>query len=374
MAELQQTLATLLGGESIDAREIDLRLVKKYGRPFLLLPASSRLAAQTLALYPAQTPLARLARRGFRTALTVGLSIGTEKLSVSVSQANSFVRFLCEAANQSGSPSGRSANVPPFGILVGNPNAVGQRLVFLVFNATGKPAAVIKVGVTDEAKRLIRQEREFLKSAPQISGIPRLTNTFESPEAEALAMNFIEGESPRENAEWKVQRLLTSWVRSRQELKIGETRVWTELKQHCSALPILAELAKTLPDKIVNPTIFHGDLTPWNIKVSAIGDWTVFDWERGDGIGLPGYDWFHYFIQTRILVAHIPVAGLVGELESLVSSDEFQQYADLTKISGIEQQVAIMYLLHISEVIRPGEGLNEAKELLKALEEAGWAQ
>src|SRR5215469_13626382 len=196
MAELQQILATLLCGES--SSQVEMRLVRKYGRPFLLLPAKSRLAAQTLALYPAQTPPARLARHGLRAALSVGLSIGTERLSVSVSLTNPFVRFLCEMAGQTGN------NLPPFGVLIGNPNAAGQRLIFLIFDTSGKPVAVVKVGLTGEAKKLIRREKEFLSEAPGISGIPRLKGTFESPGAEALSMNFIEGDSPRPDAEWKV--------------------------------------------------------------------------------------------------------------------------------------------------------------------------
>lgn len=372
MAELQQTLATLLGGET--GTQVEMRLVKKYGRPFLLLPAKSQLAAQTLALYPAQTPPARLARHGLRAALTVGLSVGTERLSVAVSPTNSFVRFLCETANRDAKDSNNGADIPPFGILIGNPNAVGQRLVFLIFDATGKPVAVIKVGVTGEAKKLIRQEKDFLSEVSGISGIPRLRNTFESSTAEALVMDFFEGDSPRENAEWKVPQLVTSWIRSDVSIPILETRVWSELKQRCPTLPLFVELDTRLSKETVKPVVFHGDLTPWNIKASTDGQWTVFDWERGDLNGLPGYDWFHYFIQTRILVAHKPPQALIEELDHLILSSEFQKYAALTNISGIERPLAMLYLLHHNEVIVPGEGLKEGTTLLDWMAARNWAR
>ena len=32
------------------------------------------------------------------------------------------------------------------------------------------------------------------------------------------------------------------------------------------------------------------------------GSWVVLDWERGEPEGLPGWDWFHYVVQTGVLV------------------------------------------------------------------------
>jgi hypothetical protein len=360
MADLQPTLATLLGGD-VAQRDLPMRLVRKHGRPFLLLPANSQLAAQTLALYPAQTFRARVARQGLRTALAAGLSVGTEKISLPVSAANAFVRFLSNAVG------GANDTIPNFGVLAGNPSAAGQRFVFLVFDANGTPRAVVKAGLTEEARKLIRREKDFLTSAPVISGIPRLRAAMESPPVEALAMDFVEGVSPRERDERQLPQLLTSWIRPGAPVPLSETRVWSELQPHCSALPFFTELTKELKERTVSPVVFHGDLAPWNIKVSTSGAWSVFDWERGDLNGMPGYDWFHYLIQTRILVAHEPTPVLVMRLEPLFSSEAFQKYAALTRITGIERLLAIVYLLHHNEVIRPGEGLNEGQELLRIL-------
>src|SRR5205823_2850726 len=143
-----------------------------------------------------QTFPARMARRVLRAALTTGLLFGTEKVSISISDDNLFVRFLSEVANGSTQTRARSetgAPLPAFGILAGNPNAVGQRFVFLLFDTNGKPAMVVKVGITDEAKGLIRREKDFLQQAPNVRGIPRLRDAFESPQAEAFALDFVKG-------------------------------------------------------------------------------------------------------------------------------------------------------------------------------------
>lgn len=361
----------LLGGDPSTA--VEMRLVRKYDRPFLLLPSGARTAARTLALYPAQTFRARLARQALRQALRLGFLFGGERFPVSVSPSSLFVRFLSKQVSNSAGPDA-AATVPPFGVLAGNPNAAGQRFIFLVFDASSRPAAVLKVGVTDEAKKLIRREKGFLSDAPDIRAIPRLRDVFESPAAEALAMDYMEGESPRENAERKLPQVLTSWIRSAAPVPTSETRVWKELQQCCGALPLFAELANALKDKTVNPVVFHGDFAPWNIRVSADDNWTVFDWERGDQNGLPGYDWFHYLIQTRVLVAHKSTEALIGQLEQLFSSPEFQRYAGLTRIAGAERPLVMAYLLHHNEVIRPGEGLTEGKELLAALIDRRWVR
>lgn len=366
MADLRPTLAALLGGDK--SISCTMRLVRKRGRPFMLLPANATLAAQSLALYPAQTLPARIARYGLRALLMSGLPFGIENISVSISPTNAFVRFLTESMERSnGAAPGAGGSVPSFSVLAGNPNAPGQRFIFLVFGGKAQPATVVKTGITDEAKKLIRRERDFLTSTPALRGIPRVNRIFESPETEAWAMEFIVGKSPRQSDEDELPRLLASWARPAPLIPFREMRVWTELQKQCGTNPIFAELARGLEQRVIHPVLFHGDLAPWNIKIPDNNQWTVFDWERGDLRGMPGYDWLHYFIQTRILVAKKPTRALMQELGQLFSRPEFEEYAALTHISGIKRQLAMIYLLHHNEVIRPGEGLEAGKELLRAL-------
>ncbi|MEY2467263.1 MAG: hypothetical protein QOD03_1784 [Verrucomicrobiota bacterium] len=358
MAETEKFWERLLTGTEPSTSAIEMRLVRKRARPFLLLPAHARLAAQTLALYPAQTSRGRLAKNALCLTLAARLPFGIEKISVPVSSANPLTKFLSDLAG----------GFLEFGILAGNPNAAGRRFIFLLFNREGKPEAIVKVGTSERAKQLIQLEKHFLTNAKSIPGIPRLRDAHSSPQAEALALDFIPGDSPGKNDEVQIPGLLSSWLRTDRTLLISETRVWFELQNVCPTHPLFLKLATLFKNRAIRAAVFHGDFAPWNIKVSLVGAWTVFDWERGDLNGLPGYDWFHYVIQTRILVAHEPVSALIGRLEKLFDSTEFQNYAAAANIAGIEREMALLYLLHHNEVIRPGEGLTEGRELLQMLE------
>ncbi len=361
MADLQHTLTALLGGDMGAAQKTPMRLVRKNGRPFLLLPQNARLAAATLALYPAQSLRARIARQGLRIALAAGLSARTERLSLPVSSASLFVRFLTISSG------GPDTSIPTFGVLAGNPAAPGQRFIFLLFNGNGIPTVVVKAGISEDAKKLIRREREFLAAVPNLSGIPRLRNHFDFPNAQAIAMDFIDGRSPGPKDELQIQRVLTSWILPDHNILVSRTRVWNELESAAASKPLFNVLSKKLGGKSVGAAIFHGDFAPWNIKVTPGETWMVLDWERGDTTGLPGYDWFHFLIQSRLLVAHEPAESVIRELEALIGSADFQSYSTKAHISGIERELVILYLLHHNEVIRPAEGLIEGNELLSAL-------
>ena len=119
--------------------------------------------------------------------------------------------------------------------------------------------------------------------------------------------------------------------------------------------------------RTVHPAIYHGDLAPWNIKVSPAGAWTVLDWERGEPTGIPGWDWFHYVIQSGILVGRLSTPVLAQRVESLLRSDAFKQYAARAGILGCERDLVLAYLLHVVEVLKPSEGLAASRELLHAL-------
>src|SRR5262245_54664761 len=63
-------------------RRLEMRLLKKAGRPFFLLPPDSRCAAACLDLYPAQTSRARIALRLLRFLLRASLTAGTQTISL----------------------------------------------------------------------------------------------------------------------------------------------------------------------------------------------------------------------------------------------------------------------------------------------------
>jgi hypothetical protein len=341
---------------------VEMRMVTKHGRPFLLLPCQRRAAAVSLGLYPAQTPRARVARTILRSLLKARVSFGTTRITFTVSADDPFAGFLSSLV---GEPKGE---FPILGVLAGNPASDGQRFLLLVFDDTQAPVAVVKAGLSERAKCLIEREGLFLVAVPaNTKSVPRLRATFESVRLRALALDFFAGDSPRPRDEGALPGLLGSWVNPQRTLVVSETRDWVRLEGAASANEFFAPLASQLRGRTVHAALQHGDFAPWNIKVSPAGVWTVLDWERGELAGIPGWDWFHYVIQPAILVEHLPAPDLVQRVEGLLSSEAFQAYAARAGISGCERDLVLAYLLHAVEVIKPSEGLEATRDLLRAL-------
>jgi hypothetical protein len=344
------------------AVRIKMRLVKKAGRPFLLLPGQPHPAAATMDLYPAQSGRARLARGLLRCLLRASLPLGTGTFSLAIAPGDAFVKFLWSLVGEQG------RGAPVLGILAGNPASDGQRFLLLVFDASQRPVAVVKAGLSPRARALVEQEERFLAAVPERTvAVPRLRARFESSRLRALALDFVPGDSPHPRDEAALPPLLTAWVNATRTIVLCVTRDWLRLQEAAPASSLFSSVAERLRGRKVHPAMHHGDFAPWNIKVSPAGVWTVLDWERGELMGIPGWDWFHYVIQSGILVGHLPASVLVQRVESLLSSDAFRQYAARGGIVGCERELVLAYLLHAVEVIKPTEGLAPTRELLEAL-------
>jgi hypothetical protein len=344
------------------AVRIKMRLVKKAGRPFLLLPVQPRPAAAIMDLYPAQTSRARMARGLLRCLLRASLPLGTETFSLAIAPGDAFVKFLWSLAGEQGQ------GAPVLGILAGNPASDGQRFLLLVFDASQRPVAVVKAGLSPRARALVEQEERFLAAAPENTvAVPRLRARFESSRLRALALGFVPGDSPRPRDEAALPPLLTAWVDATRSVVLSDTPDWLRLQEAAPTGSLFSIVAGQLRGRKVHPAMHHGDFAPWNIKVSPAGVWTVLDWERGELTGIPGWDWFHYVIQSGILVGHLSASVLVQRVESLLSSDAFREYATRGGIVGCERELVLAYLLHSAVVIKPSEGLAPTRELLEAL-------
>jgi hypothetical protein len=345
--------------------KLECRLLRKGGRPFLLLPRSRWLAPAVLDLYPAQTAKARIAKLFLFQALRFGLFPGTEPVSIHLRRDDPFLQFL-------GSVSGRGGGaIPYFGILAGNPAADTQRFLVMVFSSQPSPVGVVKAGVSQRAQALVRKEAAFLEQVPQdLQGIPALRGKFEDLRCQALALSFVEGRAPRPvEAAALLSGVLPRWISRRAPLPLGEISDWKRLETAAAGQPLFLALAKSLKQHTVVPVLQHGDFAPWNIKVSAKAGVTVLDWERGELEGIPAWDWFHYSVQVGILVEHKNPIEMVACVETMLADRAFQEYAQRARIQGIERPLLLAYLLHSAEVIRPAEGLRETRALLEALAE-----
>ena len=273
-----------------------------------------------------------------------------------------MVRFLSSLA---GAPAGR---LPVFGILAGNPMSEGQRLLLLVFDPRQRPVAVVKAGLSEPAKGLIEKEESFLKAVPEgTRAVPRLRTAFQSPRVRALALDFFAGDSPRAQHEAEIPPLLESWIDPNRNIACSRYPGLEAAGAGRTGNGLFPGVAAQLRGQSIHPAIHHGDFTPWNIKVSPAGVWTVLDWERGELTGIPGWDWFHYIIQSAILVERLPASAVVQRVEGLLESAAFRQYAARGGIVGCERELVLAYLLHVVEVIKPSEGLEPTRGLLHGL-------
>jgi hypothetical protein len=340
-----------------DAITLSLRLLRRGGEPFLLLPTQPRAAASVLSLYEPQRPVARLAARFARELARLNL-LPCGRINLHI--PHSLTLFLRDQT-----PDKR---LPPFGILLGNPRAVGRRFLILTCDQAGSPQRVIKAGFTPEAARLILHEAKFPATASKHAlGLPENLDLYVSGACTAFTSKFIVGRTPRPAEDTALPALLTSWLDPTRELTITTSASWLALKNAAANPHLVARVERPLAGRSVHPSLYHGDFTPWNVKVDPNGRWTVLDWERGERDGLPLWDWLHFVVQREILVRRQDTTALVTMVDSLLNSPQVTDYTQRADCTDIKRELTLAYLLHLTEVIRPTEGLAENQALLAEL-------
>ena len=346
----------IAGDQSSPKTTIKVRIIQRSGQPFLVLPAHDGLAAKALALYPAQTLPARLAKFALALAFNLKLPLASTGLSLPINLEQPFAAFLTQTAGTRG--------FPRFAILTGNSRAEGRRFVILLFNENNQPIAAVKAGIGESAIRLIEQEVSFLTAVPgSIPGTPRLRSTFRSPLLHALALDYFPGQSPAPDDVAGVESLLSSWIDAVRMIPISKIPAWQRL---AACVDPDSTAWGQLKGIVCRPVIYHGDFAPWNIKVSR-GSWQALDWERGELIGIPGWDWFHYVIQSAVLIKREPVDRLAARVERLLASDCFTRYAARAKIAGSERLLVLAYLNYGIQILKQTEGLSRVQSLLNNL-------
>src|SRR5262249_8840672 len=152
---------------------------------------------------------------------------------------------------------------------------------------------------------------EFLEAVGgDLSGVPRLLDTFNGENVHALALPFYEGASPGAEACDRALEIVSGWREPGQQQLIGSSPVWKELERSVVGNDWFSKVKVKLANTQVAQVCYHGDFAPWNIKVAREGKWTVLDWERGEIVGIPGWDWFHFIIQPAILVKRMMPAAI----------------------------------------------------------------
>ena len=321
-------------------------VIRKHGHPLLVLAGKARFSARSLALYPAQSFKARRLRDLLRLALRLRLLPLFFSEELRFDPGEPFAEKIT-------AQSGGSAD---FAILCGNPHMEWQRFMILTGGAARR--VVIKAGVSPVARKLILREAHILDEIQNAPHIQPLAERFETQRVAAFCTAFVEGDSPAIESAHEVASVLGAWILGG-EVALGDLPAWQRLRV---AAPDLAPGLKEIEGCRVALTLAHGDFAPWNIKATPRG-WVVLDWERGEKPGVPGWDWFHFLIQSQRLVLHLSPEKLLDRLQELIASPLFQDYAKRAKIDGIEWRLLAAYLEYMVWVIPPSEGAEPLRAL-----------
>ena len=118
-----------------------------------------------------------------------------------------------------------------------------------------------------------------------------------------------------------------------------------------SALPVL-DVLEEFRGVGENDVIFgfmHGDFAPWNI-LRAQNRLFVFDWENAHTTSIPGWDLFHFIVQTGILVHHLSA----GEIyESIFGNGATHKCVDayFHEVGTPPQLIRLCLRLYIADVM-----------------------
>jgi hypothetical protein len=214
----------------------------------------------------------------------------------------------------------------------------------LLFSEDSTPVCIVKVGLSPEARELVRREHRFLsENSHQFSGLPAPLGFSDESQHTSLALPYIEGRSPAADEATHAATLLSSWRTDTDPVPLAGFPAWKTLD---ITDPIFQSLPQDLTSFKIHPVLMHGDFAPWNVRVSPHGTWTAFDWERGQFPGVPGWDWFHYIVQTSILVRHDSPRETLFRLKQLFITSPFKSYAQHVGIANGLPVILAGYLLH----------------------------
>jgi hypothetical protein len=334
-------------GDDGQTRVLKFRMLRRKGADFILLPLDNGMAVKALTLYAPQNLTARIAVSMLRLFLRLGLPVPLVPVELQVKSSSPLIEFFTDALNLTG------LGATDFAIIAGNPKDAARRYVFLLFDTLHRPALVVKVGLGVEGAATVANEFRFLSGCASDDGvIPEPMGVREGEELAAFALKYQPGWAPPIYEAERLRSCLGKWVHTDCRQPVCELPIWKRLVDTCAAMDGFTELASVVGAAQVSPVIYHGDFAPWNIKVRPDdGSWVVLDWERGEQQGIPGWDWFHYVVQTGVLVEKLDEKNLRARLLHIMESSEFVAYAAQTGIAPIKRELLMLYLLHSMHVL-----------------------
>jgi len=292
------SIAELFRAETPSDRAIEFKwlLIRRRNRPFLLLPVRPKGAQVGLELYSAHRRRAKIWRGAIPLLLSTPAAAIFQRVHFLANEASEIMPFLVDQSGMQGA--GILAPAIKFGSLENEK----PRFVMLLCDQTNRPVKVIKVGIDKIGRAATEREADFLEKLPANTlGCIRLTGRLSTPHFSAFATAYFPGQSPEDDA--GLETLFHSWINPGPEMAVENLDSWQELETVvASASPAAWQaLRPALAGKTLRSTLYHGDFAPWNIRAVNSQNLQAFDWESGCLLGVPGWDWFHFIVQTSIL-------------------------------------------------------------------------
>lgn len=357
---VQPVITKLFATEKPSGRSIDFSwlLIRREQRPFLLIPVSAMPARVSLNLYSAQRRRGKIWRSLLPLMLKTPAAAIFQRFHFQADAAADIVRFLSE---QSGMPVDQ---LPAPAIKFGRMESQKSRLVLLVCDQTQRPVKVVKLGLDPEGRAVTQREADLLEKLPANTlGCIRVTDRLSTSNLTGFATAYYPGPSPEDDAGMEI--LFHSWINPEPAGPIENLDIWRELETEVAreAPAAWQVLRAALAGQAVRSTLYHGDFAPWNVRAINSQNLQAFDWESGSLRGIPGWDWFHFFVQTSILARRNSTERVAAEVEQLLRSPRFETYAAAAGISPIVRPLLLAYLLHHRWVVKPLDGGKETEAL-----------
>lgn len=237
-----------------------------------------------------------------------------------------------------------------------------EKLTVQLMSRAGDVVAFAKIGETGRARALLMQEArmlEFLAGTSIAAQVPQLIAQFEHEGCFVLMLTAVTGVTADNRFTGKHWRFLSRLVLDQ---PINICTYLFDVKRLPQRLTVLhGGIVDTLSRAVTwleaaracicRAAVVHGDFAPWNIRVdraSVPPEIFVFDWELGYEVGLPGWDVFHFIVQTDVLVRRRSAAAILRHLETLFGNQDARDYllsAGLT--SGDVKALLMAYLTDI---------------------------
>ena len=248
--------------------------------------------------------------------------------------------------------------LPAPAIKFGGTESQKSRLVLLVCDQTNRPLKVVKLGLDATGRDATDREAGLAGTSANTLGCIHLTGRLPRRKYRRLPLTFYPGPVRDDDAGMEV--LFHSWVNPGPAEPIETLDAWRELETQSRQL----RSRRVAPDTggpgrqpAICSTLYHGDFAPWNIPGRSIPKiCRRLIGSRGNLQGIPGWDWFHFVVQTSILARRHSVERVAAELEELLARRALKNCGRRRHDCFMVKPLLLANLLDHRWVVQPLEG------------------